>query len=133
MVNSCRTDLSRGKGLAQSDPDAACRFLLHGVLADHKNSIDCLDQLSRIESDTAVLDMIGLLDLPDGNWLGIEFRERLYKHLLERTSDVSSVRPKYDPGGGILSRTEAKLQWLAWFETSRNKANTRPTTMKNVK
>jgi hypothetical protein len=99
------------------DRCAAARSLAQEVRRDTPDAPAFLQSLIAIDEDCALGELIGLLDLPDGEWIGLVQRREIWDEIQRRTTDAGG--PGYDPEGNLRIRAAQKVNWQNWMEANR--------------
>src|SRR5690349_12104011 len=106
----CDSPWWQASRLKAKDPCAAARLLARDVRADYKRSIPSLFDLREIQDNCALLELIRLLDVPDGR-NGKDIRRYAWEEIHKRAPHG----PGYDVGAPQEHRARQMADWENWY------------------
>jgi hypothetical protein len=112
---SC-TEWGRAKNLEKSDSTQAVKAYCRLVRRDDRSSRDAVYRLSNMQYRCATVGMVGLFDLPDGEF-GRECRRLLWNEVKQRTRKGGTSTPSYDPDSTPEERSSRMIEWQKWLES----------------
>ena len=115
-IRGCNGPYSKGQRIRNSDPCQAVRLFAEDIRIGHKGSGNSVHELSNINSECAMREIVRLLDLPDGRHLGHNTREALFNSLKRQASAISTPTPEYDPAGSLDTRRSQQQEWHEWLD-----------------
>jgi hypothetical protein len=121
LVRGCIGPYWQARRLVQKDPWRAAGFFAADIRDDWTGSFRSVEGLASIGQSCALLEMIGLMDLPDGRY-GADLRRSIWKEVSRRTIAAPNC-PGYDPAASQDSRAAQKKLWLQWYDDSLKPAN----------
>jgi hypothetical protein len=95
----------------KDDPCAAASLLGRDVRADYKMSVPSLIDLKAIQDRCALLELIHLMDMPDGR-NGKDVRRSVAEEVRKRAPDG----PFYDPQASQEQRAAQMADWERWYQ-----------------
>jgi hypothetical protein len=94
----------------KNDPCAAASLLARDVRADYKMSVPSLSDLMAIQDPCALLELIHLMDMPDGR-NGMDVR----KYVADEVRKRAPNGPFYDPHASHEQRATQMADWERWY------------------
>jgi hypothetical protein len=71
----------------------------------------------------ALEELVGLIDLPDLNWIVGEDRERMCNVIRQRTAGTTADSLPLDPYAPQQVRAEQKRRWQGWLSRAQEQYN----------
>jgi hypothetical protein len=91
-------------------------MLARNVREDQRvHSFDSLQVLRQMQQPCAVRELVGLMDLPDGNWVNYRYRDQIWDSTKAHFASIADM-PPYDPKAPVSLRSQQKQVWIDWLD-----------------
>ncbi len=107
---------ARAQRIRNSDPCQSVVLFAEDIRIDHKSSGNSVHELSTIDSECAMREIVRLLDSRDGKHVGKSSREVLFNALKRQSLAISTQIPDYDPAGSLDTRRYQQQEWHEWLD-----------------
>ncbi len=112
-INTCKSPRWQAKQELKDNPCRAARHFAEGVREGGKYAMSTLHELSKIDQPCALVELIGLMDIPNGRGLNRDHRIFIWDEVRKRAGDPPPL--PYDPSASLEVRIEQRSAWIAWY------------------
>lgn len=113
VVRGCNGPYGRAMRARTSNPCEAARLFAVDIREDTRGN--SVFELGKLDSPCAMREIVELMDLPDGRYVGATSRQWLWESLQRQARKVAEPIPPYDPSAVLKIRKSQQAEWRSWL------------------
>jgi hypothetical protein len=115
-IRGCRSPYHRARANLSNNPCLSAQLFAQDVRGGSKGAINSLNELLKMTEPCALKEMVGLLDMPDTQYIDATFRNTIYIAIRSRVAAGMKQTPPYYPSAPQNVREKQKAAWEAWLD-----------------